>query len=315
MRPHAGELREIAPDNIQRNPDNPRLVFREHEMQELVDSIREVGIQVPITVYQDQGAYILLDGERRWRCAKKLNLEAIPAIVQPRPSRLENILMMFNIHSVRVAWDPMPTAIKLGEVREMLASQGKPTTPAALAALTGMRPAAVRRCLDLLALPKKYQDALLEEAEKPRDQQRITADLFVEIFKSQRAIERYVPEVFDEIDRDTYVDAMVEKYLDRVVDNVVAYREISRIARAEKAGVDKSIAKPILVKLIKERNYSVHAAYEDSVKTAYERRDLLSATTSLARQLADMTRRRGLTRELSEALRTLREQINRLLGD
>src|SRR5260370_9892804 len=94
-------------------------------MNDLLESIREVGIKVPVSVYSDGHKFTLLDGERRWRCAKKLNLKVVPAIVQPKPTRLENLLMMFNIHNVRVDWDLMPIALKLGEVREMLEKEGK----------------------------------------------------------------------------------------------------------------------------------------------------------------------------------------------
>src|SRR5439155_12521967 len=113
-------LQEISPDEIRKNPDNPRLIFREEEMSELLESIREVGIKVPVSLYQDGQHFVLIDGERRWRCAKKLNFQTMPAIVQPKPSRLENLLMMFNIHNVRVDWDPMPMALKLLDVKNLL---------------------------------------------------------------------------------------------------------------------------------------------------------------------------------------------------
>src|SRR5580704_16423471 len=184
MAQRAGMLQEIKPDKIRANPDNPRLVFREDEMQQLMDSIKEVGIKVPVSLYQDGSKFVLLDGERRWRCAKKLNLKVVPAIVQPKPTRLENLLMMFNIHNVRVDWDLMPMALKLGEVREMLEKEGKDISPKALAAVTGVRLSTVRRALELLDLPAKYQKLLLREAEKPRNQQRIKADLFIEVYKS-----------------------------------------------------------------------------------------------------------------------------------
>ena len=115
------ELKNLKPDQLHRNPANPRVVFREHDMQVLLESIRAVGVKVPVSVYRERTSrYILIDGERRWRCTRKLNLATIPAIVQPKPSPLENLLMMFNIHNVRVDWDWMPTAYKLGFVREVI---------------------------------------------------------------------------------------------------------------------------------------------------------------------------------------------------
>src|SRR5439155_26668680 len=112
------------------------------------------------------------------------NLRFLPAIVQPKPTKLENLLMMFNIHNVRVDWDPLPMALKLREVRDLLEKEGQPTTARALAAVTGVPIPSVRRALDLLDLPSKYQKLLLKEAEKPRAEQRIKADLFIEIYKS-----------------------------------------------------------------------------------------------------------------------------------
>jgi ParB/RepB/Spo0J family partition protein len=136
-------------------------------MNKLLESIREFGIKVPVSVYADGHRYTLLDGERRWRCAKKLNFKLVPAIVQPKPTRLENLLMMFNIHNVRVDWDLMPMALTLGEVREMIAKEGKDRGQKAIAAVTGGRLSKVHRSRTRLDLPAKYQK-LLREAEKPK---------------------------------------------------------------------------------------------------------------------------------------------------
>src|ERR1700681_1121552 len=121
-------LQEVDPDRIAPNPDNPRLIFREAEMNTLLESISEVGIKVPLSVYREGQRLVLIDGERRWRCAKKLNLKVVPVIVQPTPSKLENLLTMFNIHNVRVDWDLMPAALKLKEVKLLLESEGTPTS-------------------------------------------------------------------------------------------------------------------------------------------------------------------------------------------
>jgi ParB family transcriptional regulator, chromosome partitioning protein len=309
----AAPLQEITPDHIKPNPDNPRLVFREDEMNELLESIREVGIKVPISVYVEGNRFTLIDGERRWRCARKLNLRTLPAIVMPKPSRLENLLMMFNIHNVRVDWDLMPMALKLGEIRDMIAKEGKPTSPKALAAVTGVRVATVRRALELLDLPKRYQRLLLKEGEKPRDQQHIKVDLFIEVYKSLHAVERHMPEVLNQVSKTQYVDAMVGKYVNDVVDNVVAYRNVSKIARAHLAGGDKKRAAATLTRLIKEPDYSVAEAYEDTVKGAYDQRDVLTRVRSLVGKLREMKRPSDLDNEVREALTQLNAEITRLL--
>ena len=71
----------------------------------MLESIRRYGIQVPISVYRQGKKYILIDGERRWRCSIKLNRKTIPALVQDEPSPLANLLLMFNIHGLREQWD------------------------------------------------------------------------------------------------------------------------------------------------------------------------------------------------------------------
>lgn len=309
----AAALQQIAPDKLKPNPDNPRLIFREGEMNELLESIREIGIKVPLSVYPEGAHFTLIDGERRWRCAKKLNLPTLPAIVLARPSRLENILMMFNIHNVRLDWDLMPMALKLDEIRDMLTKEGKATNAKALAAVTGVRLATVRRALDLLDLPKKYQAMLLKEAEKPREEQRIKVDLFIEVYKSLHAVEKHAPEVLDQVSKPEYVDSLVKKYLDGVVDNVVSYRDVSKIARAELAGAQKEKAAPVIVRLVKEKGYTVKQAYEDTVRGAYEQRDLLTRLRGLITRLADVSSVSALDDDTVAALRELRARITAIL--
>lgn len=311
----APPLQEINPDKIKANPDNPRLIFQESEMQELLESIREVGVKVPISVYLDGNRFVLLDGERRWRCAKKLNLEGIPAIVQPKPTRLENLLMMFNIHNVRVDWDVMPMALKLGEIRGMLEKEGRPVSPKSLAAITGVRLATVRRALELLDLPKPYQKMLLREAEKPRNEQRIKVDLFLEIYKSLHVVEKYTPEVFSDVSKEQFVDSMVNKYVSGVVDNVVGYRELSKIARGEKVGKGKRDAAPVIVKLVKNKDFSIKQAFEESVQAAYEQRDLAAKIRGILEKLSKYKRGRQLSDDVREILILLRDEISRLLGN
>lgn len=310
----AAPLDQISPDKIKPNPENPRLIFREEEMNDLLESIRAVGIRVPISVYADGARYTLLDGERRWRCSKKLNLSKIPAIVLPKPSRLENLLMMFNIHNVRVDWDLMPMALKLGQIRDMIAQQGQATNAKALAAVTGVRLATVRRALELLELPKRYQVMLLKEAEKPREQQRIKVDLFIEIYKSMHAVERHLPNVMEKVSKSEYVDSLVRKYVDGVVDNVVAFRNVSKIARAGLAGADKNRAAKAVTRLIQEKEYSIDQAYQDTVQDAYEHRDLLTRARSMLSKLRSVKNREELDGDLIKALSELSEEIKRILA-
>lgn len=71
------ELGQIRPD-----PDQPRQHFREEKIQELAQSLKAKGQAVPIAVRPEDGGYVIIHGERRWRAAKQLGWETIAADVQ-----------------------------------------------------------------------------------------------------------------------------------------------------------------------------------------------------------------------------------------
>ncbi len=90
---------ELPITQIQPNPVQPRQVFDEEAMSELVHSIREVGLLQPIVVRRTgPEAFELVMGERRWRACQAAGLSAIPAIVREtddddmlRDALLENL--------------------------------------------------------------------------------------------------------------------------------------------------------------------------------------------------------------------------------
>lgn len=100
--------REIAPSDIEPNPRQPRQVFDEEALSELVHSIREFGLLQPIVVRAVPGSqsgarYQIVMGERRWRAAQEAGLSSIPAIV--RETGDDNLLrdaLLENIHRVQL---------------------------------------------------------------------------------------------------------------------------------------------------------------------------------------------------------------------
>lgn len=98
--------REIEPSAIEPNPRQPRQVFDEEALAELVHSIGELGVLQPISVREIEGKpgrYQLVMGERRWRAAQKAGLETIPAIV--RQTTDDNLLreaLLENIHRAQL---------------------------------------------------------------------------------------------------------------------------------------------------------------------------------------------------------------------
>ncbi|MFH8339551.1 ParB/RepB/Spo0J family partition protein [Streptomyces sp. AM6-12] len=102
--PLGAHFAEIPLDAITPNPRQPREVFDEDALHELITSIREVGLLQPVVVRQlGTGRYELIMGERRWRACREAGLEAIPAIV--RATEDEKLLLdalLENLHRAQL---------------------------------------------------------------------------------------------------------------------------------------------------------------------------------------------------------------------
>jgi ParB/RepB/Spo0J family partition protein len=72
------------------------MLFDKEPMRALENSIRRVGILVPITVYKATGSdkFTILDGQRRWMCALEIGLGTVPINVVNEPSTAQNIVTM-----------------------------------------------------------------------------------------------------------------------------------------------------------------------------------------------------------------------------
>lgn len=95
---------ELPLDSITPNPRQPREVFDEDALAELVTSIREVGLLQPVVVRQlAPERYELIMGERRWRACRETGLEKIPAII--RATEDEKLLLdalLENLHRAQL---------------------------------------------------------------------------------------------------------------------------------------------------------------------------------------------------------------------
>jgi ParB/RepB/Spo0J family partition protein len=217
-------LFNIPVSNISSNPHNPRIVFDPIELDELKGSIQKVGILVPVTVYKNtqsfpKTGYVLLDGERRWRCAKELGLETIPANVIDEPKDItQNILFMFNIHHYRREWELFPTALKLEQLIEAVGSDQE----SVLSNFTGVSRSTIRRCKALLWFPTKYRSVLMERNGK------VSTDFFIEVYPIVRRLSQE-----DEYSYPTgverLVDLLMQKFMEgKFVTDVKEFREIRR---------------------------------------------------------------------------------------
>ncbi len=163
-RPASGELpaemravpgarfEEIPLDSIRPNPRQPRQVFDEDELAELVASIRVVGLLQPIVVRPaPTGGYELVMGERRWRAARAAGLDRIPAIVRATDdSVLLRDALLENLH--RSQLNPLEEAAAYDQ---LLTDFG--CTHEELAARIGRSRPQISNTLRLLRLPPLVQ--------------------------------------------------------------------------------------------------------------------------------------------------------------
>src|SRR5437899_3091155 len=125
LAPGSVGVKHIPTTALEPNPHNPRRLFDPAPLETLRESIDKVGILVPLTVYWAKAhrKWIILDGQRRWICAKALQLKAVPANEVAEPSVVQNIVTMFQIHKLREDWELMPTALTLDVLMRALKEQ------------------------------------------------------------------------------------------------------------------------------------------------------------------------------------------------
>lgn len=256
-------LNYIDTEKIDRNPGNPRLLFTEEEMEQLTESIASRGILVPVVVFEGDGGYVLIDGERRWRCARQLGLPEVPAVIVGAPDESQMLVQMFNIHMVRQSWADMPTAWAL----EKLIDRTGVENPRELSDLTGLSLERLKRLRHALELPSEYQDYIHNGD--------IPLNFFWELKRNViDPLAKLRPALAAEFGENEVLRAFVQKRLDRVTTDTVSLRDVRPIIRlaAEEAEdvTGESVLDEAIRELISNPDATIQDAYEDTVMVIVE---------------------------------------------
>ena len=151
----SSNLNEIALDQISPNPNQPRREFDEEAMQELANSIREIGIIQPVTLRQmEDGKYQIIAGERRWRAAQMAGLDTIPAYI--RTVKDETVMEMALVENIQ---REDLNAIEIALAYEHLV-ETTGMTQEKISERVGKSRTAVTNYMRLLKLPAQVQMAL-----------------------------------------------------------------------------------------------------------------------------------------------------------
>lgn len=148
-------INEIAIEQIEANPNQPRREFDEEALEELATSIREIGIIQPITLRQiEDNRFQIIAGERRWRASQIAGLHAIPAYI--RTISDESIMEMALVENIQRE-DLNAIEIALA-YQSLLENDGM--TQERVSERVGKSRAAIANYLRLLRLPAQIQLAL-----------------------------------------------------------------------------------------------------------------------------------------------------------
>lgn len=148
-------ISEIAINQIEPNPNQPRHDFDQEALQELANSIREIGIVQPITLRQtDTNKFQIIAGERRWRASQMAGITSIPAYI--RTINDEKVMEMALVENIQ---REDLNAIEIALAYEHLL-EGSGMTQERISERVGKSRAAIANYLRLLKLPAQVQMAL-----------------------------------------------------------------------------------------------------------------------------------------------------------
>ncbi|MCW5907036.1 MAG: ParB/RepB/Spo0J family partition protein [Chitinophagales bacterium] len=154
----AGAIINIALDQIEVNPFQPRTTFEEQSLNELADSIRIHGVIQPITVRKtDNNKFQLIAGERRLRASKLAGKKEIPAYVRAASDQ-ESIEIALIENIQREDLNPLEIAINYKRLQDECE-----LTQEQLAERLGKNRSTVTNFIRLLKLPPDIQAGLRDQ--------------------------------------------------------------------------------------------------------------------------------------------------------
>ncbi|HRF85331.1 MAG TPA: ParB/RepB/Spo0J family partition protein [Alloprevotella sp.] len=151
----SSSINEVSIHKIQANPNQPRREFEAGAMEELAESIRQIGIIQPITLRKmEDDTYQIIAGERRWRASQMAGLQTIPAYI--RTADDENMMRMALVENIQ---REDLNAIEIALAYQNLIEQYD-LTQDKLSEKVGKNRTTIANYLRLLKLPAQVQVAL-----------------------------------------------------------------------------------------------------------------------------------------------------------
>lgn len=121
FKPHPFKFEELSLEVIETDPNQPRKVFELRgggDIGRLLKSIQHYGIEDPIKVSEvETGRYIIMDGHRRFACARELKFEKVPCRVYPKMNDGEFEARRYEMQNNRRSWRPIEKANAIHKIK------------------------------------------------------------------------------------------------------------------------------------------------------------------------------------------------------
>ncbi len=233
----------ISPSLIKANPYQPRNLFSESALKELMDSISEHGIFQPLIVTRKGVNFELIAGERRLRAAGQLNLETVPVIVRKADEQKKlELALLENLQ--REDLSPIENALAFKKLMDEFN-----LTQDEVSRKVGKARSSLANTLRLLSLPELIQRSLLNKQITEAHAKQLLAvndsERQINLFKKILRHNLSVKQTDDEINRlnkkekkvkkNNFVDEKKEKELQAILGTKV---EIKRNGKAGKLVID-----------------------------------------------------------------------------
>lgn len=149
------QVSQIPTNQLEPNPLQPRGIINQESISELIESIKEHGILEPLIVAKTPAGYQIIAGERRWRAARTLKLEYVPAIIkETTPQQMLEMAIVENVQ--RKDLNPVERAKAFLRLKEEFSFDNNQ-----IGKKVSKSVPYVINCLKLLTLPDAIKDGLL----------------------------------------------------------------------------------------------------------------------------------------------------------
>ncbi len=286
LRPYPFEFEELLLDVIETDPKQPRKVFELRgggDHNRLLKSIQHYGIEDPIKVSKiEEGRYIIMDGHRRFSCARELKFEKVPCRVYPRMNDGEFEARRYEMQNNRRSWRPIEKANAIHKIK----TEYKNVNEKEIADLIGITQTNLFHFTELR--DTRYEYMSLMEKHKLKEYQQVG---FTRLIPKLRKIKQYQV--------DDIVQILFQKVNDNLLYSVRDFTTLSKVFSTASLNEDE------IFRFLSEPPISVIELSEMT--------QLSGISSQIRNLIKDLGRKKNLNINLTEKEQIIFEDLYRIM--